>query len=78
MSKKKKNIKDLLEIINDMLEDVDIKKLKAKAEAYTTKLTDVYAIGLRDELYKLSGEYNALIKIKNIIIDLINEGENNG
>lgn len=75
MSEKRKDIDKLLEIVDKMLKDVDIRIGNTKADAYTVSLTDYYAITLRDEFNKLDGEYNALVKVKNKILELINEGE---
>lgn len=77
MSEKRKDIDKLLEIVDKMLEDVNIRKVNNKANAYTVRLTDTYAIALRDEFNKLDGEDEALIEVKNNILKLINEGDKN-
>lgn len=77
MSEKRKDIDKLLEIVDKMLEDVNIRKVNNKANAYTVRLTDTYAITLRDEFNKLDGEYEALTEVKNNILKLINEGDKN-
>lgn len=77
MSEERKDIDKLLEIIDKMLEDVSIRKVNNKANAYTVRLTDTYAISLRDEFNKLDGEDEALIEVKNNILKLINEGDKN-
>ena len=75
MSEERKDIDKLLEIVDKMLEDVSIRKVNNKANAYTVRLTDTYAIALRDEFNKLDGEDEALIEVKNNILKLINEGD---
>jgi hypothetical protein len=77
MSEERKDIDKLLEIVDKMLEDVSIRKVNNKANAYTVRLTDTYAITLRDEFNKLDGEDEALIEVKNNILKLINEGDKN-
>ena len=77
MSEKRKDIDKLLEIVDKMLEDVNIRKVNNKANVYTVRLTDTYAITLRDEFNKLDGEDEALIEVKNNILKLINEGDKN-
>ena len=77
MSEERKDIDKLLEIVDKMLEDVSIRKVNNKANAYTVRLTDTYAIALRDEFNKLDGEDEALIEVKNNILKLINEGDKN-
>ena len=77
MSDERKDIDKLLEIVDKMLEDVSIRKVNNKANAYTVRLTDTYAIALRDEFNKLDGEDEALIEVKNNILKLINEGDKN-
>ena len=71
----RKDIDKLLEIIDKMLKNVDIRYGNTKANAYTVRLTDTYAIALRDEFNKLNGEHDALIEVKNKILELINEGD---
>ena len=75
--RRRKDIDKLLEIVDKMLEDVSIRKVNNKANAYTVRLTDTYAIALRDEFNKLDGEDEALIEVKNNILKLINEGDKN-
>ena len=75
--RRRKDIDKLLEIVDKMLEDVSIRKVNNKANAYTVRLTDTYAITLRDEFNKLDGEDEALIEVKNNILKLINEGDKN-
>ena len=77
MSEERKDIDKLLEIVDKMLEDVSIRKVNNKANAYTVRLTDTYAITLRDEFNKLDGEDEVLIEVKNNILKLINEGDKN-
>lgn len=61
----------LHEEINKMIKEVDIEIGKTRANAYGVRLTDFYAIELRDDFNKLDGKYEALIQIKNKIIDII-------
>ena len=77
MSEERKDIDKLLEIIDKMLKNVDTRYGETKANAYTVRLTDTYAIALRDEFNKLDGEYEALMEVKNNILELINEGDKN-
>lgn len=77
MSEERKDIDKLLEIVDKMLEDVNIRKVNNKANAYTVRLTDNYAITLRDEFNKLDGVEEALTEVKNNILKLINEGDKN-
>ena len=71
----RKDIDKLLEIIDKMLKNVDIRYGNVKANAYTVGLTDIYAIKLRDEFNKLNGEYDALIEVKNKILEFIKKGD---
>ena len=73
MEDKRKDIDKLLEIVDELLKKVDTRYGNNKANAYTVRLTDNYAITLRDEFNKLNGEYDALITVKNEIIKLIEE-----
>lgn len=75
MSEKRENIDILLEKIDLMIEEVDTKIGKTKANAYGTDLRDTYAVVLRDEFNNLEGEYSALIRVKNEILEII-RGEN--
>lgn len=77
MSEERKDIDKLLEIVDKILEDVSIRKVNNKANAYTVRLTDIYAIALRDESNKLDGEDEVLIEVKNNILELINKGDKN-
>lgn len=77
MSEEKKDIDKLLEIVDKMLKNVDIRYGNTKANAYTVRLTDHYAIELRDKFNKLDGEYEALMEVKNNILELINKGGKN-
>lgn len=75
MEDKRKDIDQLLEIVDELLKKVDTRYRNNKANAYTVRLTDNYAIALRDEFNKLDGEHDALIEVKNKILELINEGD---
>lgn len=73
MEEKQKDIDIVLEIIDKLLKDIDFRTKDVKANAYTVRLTDYYAIELRDQFNRLDGEYNALIKIKNEIINILDK-----
>lgn len=66
---------ELLKRIYSLIENVDKRKDKAKAEAYTVKLTDNYAMHLREEFFKLDGERSGLEKAWKSIEILRNEEE---
>jgi len=71
MSGKRENIDILLEKIDFMIKEVDTKIGNTKANAYGIDLRDTYAVTLRDEFNNLEGEYNALIRVKNEILEII-------
>lgn len=71
MEENRKDIDKILELVDNLIKDVDIRTGNTKANAYTVRLTDYYAIELRDEFNRLDGEYNALVKVKNKIIEII-------
>lgn len=72
----RKDIDKLLQSIDEMLKDVDERYDKTRANAYTVRLTDHYAIQLRDEFNKLNGEWDALTKVKNKILEIIERDKN--
>ena len=73
MSEERKAIDILYEEIDEMIKEVDIETGNTRANAYGVRLTDYYAIELRDNFNKLDGKYEALIQIKNKILELIEE-----
>lgn len=74
MNEDRKAIDRLLEEIDLMIKEVDTETGKTKANAYGVRIQDYYAIELRDEFNKLDGQYNALIQVKNKILEIIDEG----
>lgn len=73
MEENRKDIDKILKLVDNLIKDVAIRTGNTKANAYTVRLTDYYAIELRDEFNRLDGEYNALVKVKNKIIEIIEE-----
>lgn len=67
------NREEILEIIDKELKEVDIRTGKNRANAYGVRIQDFYAIEIRDEFNRLDGEYNALISLKNKILEVENE-----
>ena len=67
------NKEEIIEIIEEQLHDIDNRTGQNKANAYGVRIQDFYAIELRDKFCRLDGEYNALITLKNRIIDLDKE-----
>jgi hypothetical protein len=67
------NREEILEIIDKELKEVDIRTGKNRANAYGVKIEEYYAIEIRDEFKRLDGEYNALINLKNKILEAENE-----
>lgn len=62
------NNKDVLETIEKLLLEVDKEYGYLKAEAYEAKLTDNYAITLRDNFNINKGKEIILKDIKNILL----------
>lgn len=73
MSEDRKIIDILYGEIDKMIKEVDDEYGKTKANAYNVLLTDNYAITLRETFKMLDGEYKALIRVKNKILELIKE-----
>ena len=46
-----------------------------KSEAYNQKLDSMYAITLRDNFNKNSGKFEIIAKLKNKIMEFLNESE---
>lgn len=67
------NREEILEIIDKELKEVDIRTGKNRANAYGVRIQDFYAIEIRDEFNRLDGEYNALINLKNKILEVEDE-----
>lgn len=73
MSEERKDIDKLLEIVDNLLKENNIKVGKTRSNAYTVRLEDFYAIELRDEFNVLKGEWNGLVAVKNEILKLLEE-----
>ena len=69
----RKAIDILYEEIDKMIKEVDDEYGKTKANAYNVVLTDNYVITLRETFKMLDGERRALIRVKNKILELIEE-----
>ena len=70
---KRKDIDKLLEIVENLLKETDIKVGRTRANAYTVRLEDFYAIELRDEFNVLKGEWNGIVAVKNEILKMLEE-----
>lgn len=74
MSKEeRKDIDKLLEIIEKLLKENDIKVGRTRANAYTTRIEDYYAIAIRDQFNVLKGEWDGLVAVKNEILKMLEE-----
>ena len=64
---------EIIKIIDKELENVRYKQVENKAKVFDINVFDHYVITLRDDYYLFEGEQNALIRIKNKILEETNE-----
>lgn len=64
---------EIIKIIDKELENIRYKQVENKAKVFDTNVFDYYVITLRDDHYLLKGERNALVRIKNKILEETNE-----
>ena len=63
----------IIKIIDKELENIRYRQVENKAKVFNTNIFEYYAITLRDDYYLLEGEQNALIRIKNKLLEETNE-----
>lgn len=63
----------IIEIIEKLLHDVDKEYGYLKAEAYDAKLTDNYAITLRDNFNINKGKEEILRDLKNVLLNKVEQ-----
>lgn len=64
---------EIIKIIDKELENIRYRQVENKAEVFNTNIFGHYAISLRDDYYLLEGERNALVRIKNKLLEETNE-----
>lgn len=64
---------EIIKIIDKELENIRYRQVENKAKVFDTNVFGYYAITLRDDYYLLKGELNALVRIRNKLLEETNE-----